>query len=56
VTEAQLKEIVKSDIIDGRFLVTGNLTPSSKEDCDLEQEIDTYEMDKWVKRTQKTFL
>jgi hypothetical protein len=57
VTEAQLKDIVKSDIVDRQFLATGNLTPSIyKKTATFTDEIDTYEMDKWVKGTQKLFV
>jgi hypothetical protein len=57
VTEAQLKDIVKSDIIDRQFLATGNLTPSIyKKTATFTDEIDTYEMDQWVKGTQKLFV
>lgn len=57
ITDAQLKDIVKSDIIDRQFLATGNLTPSIyKKTAVFTDEIDTYEMDKWVKGTQKLFV
>jgi hypothetical protein len=57
ITEAQLKDIVKSDIIDRQFLATGNLTPSIyKKTATFTDEIDTYEMKKWIKGTQKLFV
>jgi hypothetical protein len=57
VSDAQLKDIVKSDLVDRQFLVTGNLTPSIyKKTATFTDEIDTYEMDKWMKGTQKLFV
>jgi hypothetical protein len=52
-----LKAIVKADMVDRQFLVTGNLTPSIyKKTATFTDEIDTYQMDQWMKGTQKLFV
>lgn len=57
LSDDEVKTIVKSDLLDKQFLVTGNLTskiyrPSST----FTDEIDTYSMDQWMKGTQKLFV
>lgn len=57
ISDAELKEIVKQDILKRQFLVTGNLTPSIyKPTATFTDEIDTYKMDQWMKGTQKLFV
>lgn len=57
LTDEQLKEIVKSDLVDKQFLVTGDLTPSIYlPTAKFTDEIDTYEMEQWQKGTQKLFV
>jgi hypothetical protein len=56
-SDAELKAIVKADMVDRQFLVTGNLTPSIyKKTATFTDEIDTYQMDQWMKGTQKLFV
>jgi len=57
LTDAQLRDIVKSDVVDRQFLVTGDLTSSIyKDTATFTDEIDTYKMDQWMKGTQKLFV
>ena len=57
LTDEQLKEIVKSDLLEKQFLVTGKLTPSIySPGATFTDEIDTYQMDQWMKGTQKLFV
>jgi len=57
LTDAQLKEIIKSDVLIKQFLVTGDLTRSVyKPSATFTDEIDTYSMDQWMKGTQKLFV
>jgi hypothetical protein len=57
ISDAQLKDIVKSDLVDRQFLVTGDLTRSIyTKTATFTDEIDTYEMDKWIKGIQKLFV
>lgn len=57
LSDARIKEIVKSDILDRQFLVTGNLTPSIyRPTATFTDEIDTYKMDQWMTGTQKLFV
>jgi len=57
LTDAQLKEIIKSDVLNKQFLVTGDLTRSVyKPSATFTDEIDTYSMDQWMKGTQKLFV
>ena len=57
LTDKQLKEIIKSDVLKRQFLVTGVLTRSVyKPTATFTDEIDTYEMDQWMKGTQRLFV
>jgi len=57
LTDEQLKDVVKSDLLEKQFLVTGQLTPSIYlPTAKFTDEIDTYEMDQWMKGTQKLFV
>jgi len=57
ISDEQLKQIVKDDILKRQFLVTGNLTPEIyKPTATFADEIDTYKMDQWMKGTQKLFV
>jgi len=57
LTDEQLKEIVKSDVLDKQFLATGKLTSSIyRPTATFQDEIDIYSMDQWVKGTQKLFV
>lgn len=57
LTDAQLKEVIKSDILEKQFLVTGNLTPSIYlPTATFTDEIDTYQMQQWMTGTQKLFV
>jgi hypothetical protein len=52
----QLKAIVEKDILEKQFLATGQLTRGIyDESAKFTDEIDTYELDKWIKGTQKLF-
>lgn len=56
-TDAQVKEIVKSDVLDRKFLATGDLTRSIyRPTATFTDEIDTYKLDQWVKGTQRLFV
>lgn len=57
LSDAELQKIVKSDLLDKQFLVTGNLTRSIyKPTATFTDEIDTYSMDQWMKGTQRLFV
>lgn len=57
LSDDELKEVVKEDLLKRQFLVTGNLTPSIyKSAATFTDEIDTYQMDQWMKGTQKLFV
>ena len=57
LTDAQVKEIVKSDVIDRQFLATGKLTRSIyRPTATFTDEIDTYGLDQWMQGTQKLFV
>jgi hypothetical protein len=54
--DEQLKAIIKKDILEKQFLATGQLTREIyDESAKFTDEIDTYELDKWIKGTQKLF-
>lgn len=56
LTNERIKEIVRNDLLERQFLVTGNLTPSIyRSTATFTDEIDTYKMDQWMKGTQKLF-
>mmetsp|Transcript_11751 Transcript_11751/g.15438 ORF Transcript_11751/g.15438 Transcript_11751/m.15438 type:complete len:202 (-) Transcript_11751:58-663(-) len=57
ISDAEIKKVVESDILERQFLVTGNLTPRIYRPTALfTDEIDTYQMDQWMKGTQKLFV
>ena len=57
LTDEQLKEVIKSDVLKRQFLVTGVLTRSVyKPTATFTDEIDTYGMDQWMKGTQRLFV
>jgi hypothetical protein len=57
LSDEALKEIILSDILDRQFLVTGQLTLSAYEPtAKWQDEIDTYEIQKWVTGTEKLFV
>jgi hypothetical protein len=57
ISDAQLKDIVKSDVLDRQFLATGDLTRSIyTKTATFTDEIDTYELDKFIKGTRKLFV
>lgn len=57
ISDVELKEIVKSDLLERQFLVTGNLTRKIyKPTATFTDEIDQYSMDQWMKGTQKLFV
>ena len=57
LSNEELKQIVKEDLLTRQFLVTGNLTPSIyKSTATFTDEIDTYQMDQWRKGTQRLFV
>ena len=57
LTDEQLKQVVKEDLLVRQFLVTGDLTRSIyKPSAEFTDEIDTYKMDQWMKGTQKLFV
>ena len=55
--DEELKRIVKADIVERQFLVTGDLTRSIYQPtATFTDEIDTYQMDQWMKGTQRLFV
>jgi len=57
ISDDELKAIVTSDILEKQFLVTGDITRSIyKPSATFTDEIDTYNLDQWVKGTQKLFV
>jgi len=57
LSDAELKDIIKNDILKRQFLVTGDLTRSVyKPTATFTDEIDTYGMDQWIKGTQRLFV
>jgi hypothetical protein len=56
-TNAQLKDIIESDIVDRQFLATGQLTRNIYSDTAMfTDEIDTYGIDQWIQGTQRLFV
>eukprot|EP00581_Thalassiosira_minuscula_P014575 CAMPEP_0183712894 /NCGR_PEP_ID=MMETSP0737-20130205/7937_1 /TAXON_ID=385413 /ORGANISM="Thalassiosira miniscula, Strain CCMP1093" /LENGTH=254 /DNA_ID=CAMNT_0025941619 /DNA_START=168 /DNA_END=932 /DNA_ORIENTATION=- len=52
-----LKQIILSDIVDKRFLVSADITRSVyDESATFTDEIDVYTMDKWIKGTKQLFI
>ena len=57
ISDTEIKETVEKDILERQFLVTGNLTPRVyRPTATFTDEIDTYQMDQWMKGTQKLFV
>jgi hypothetical protein len=57
ISDKELKEIVKSDLLDRQFLATGQLTRAAyKPTATFTDEIDTYGLEQWIKGTQKLFV
>ena len=57
LSDAELKEIVRQDVVDHKFLTNGKLTRSIyDESATFTDEIDSYTMDKWIAGTQKLFV
>ena len=57
LTDDELKDIVKSDILKRQFLVTGDLTRSVYNPAaTFTDEIDTYGMDQWMAGTKRLFV
>lgn len=57
LTDAELKDIVKSDILERQFLATGKLTRSIyRNTATFTDEIDTYGLDQWMTGTQRLFV
>ena len=57
ISDAQLKDTVTSDILDKKFLVTGNISREVyRPTATFTDEIDTYGLEQWVKGTQKLFV
>lgn len=56
LSDADLLERIKDDVIQRQFLVTGNISRELYDETAIfVDEIDTYTMDKWVKGTSKLF-
>ena len=57
LSEDELLSIVRDDIVQRQFLVTGNITRSIYDPAaTFTDEIDTYEMDQWMIGTQRLFV
>ena len=57
LSDEELKKIVKDDILERKFVATGNLTPEIyKPTATFTDEIDTYGMKQWMTGTQKLFV
>ncbi|EJK46651.1 hypothetical protein THAOC_34669 [Thalassiosira oceanica] len=57
LSDDQLREIIKADMVDKSFLVTADITRSVyDETATFTDEIDEYTMDKWIKGTQSLFV
>ena len=57
ISDNELKDIVKADLLDRQFLVTGQITRSIYlPAATFTDEIDTYKLDQWVKGTAKLFV
>lgn len=53
----EIAAVVRRDLVEGQFLVTGQLTRSVYDEAaTFTDEIDTYTLDKWIKGTQKLFV
>jgi hypothetical protein len=57
LSDADLKRIIVSDMVDKSFLVSADITRSVyDESATFTDEIDAYTMDKWVKGTKSLFI
>ncbi|KAL7480194.1 hypothetical protein ACHAW6_005890 [Cyclotella cf. meneghiniana] len=57
ISDAKLKKIILSDVVDKSFLVTADITRSVyDESATFTDEIDVYTMDKWIKGTKSLFI
>ena len=57
LSDDEMKDIVRSDVVEHKFLTNGKLTRSIyDESATFTDEIDTYTMDKWSVGTQKLFV
>lgn len=57
LSNENLEKIVKHDLLDNHFLVSGQLTRSVyDESATFTDEIDTYGLEQWMKGTQKLFV
>lgn len=57
LSDAQLKEVIKKDILEKSFLATGRVTREVyDESAKFTDEIDTYGLDQWITGTQKLFV
>jgi len=57
LSDASLRQIILSDIVDKSFLVSADITRSVyDETATFTDEIDAYTMDKWIKGTKSLFI
>jgi hypothetical protein len=57
LSDDELKDIVRADIVQRKFLTNGKLTRSIYDEAaTFTDEIDTYTLDKWIAGTQKLFV
>lgn len=57
LSDSDLKQIIRSDIVDKSFLVSADITRSVyDESATFTDEIDVYTMDKWIKGTKSLFI
>ena len=57
LSDDELKDIVRADVVQRQFLTNGKLTRSIyDESATFTDEIDTYTMDKWIVGTQRLFV
>jgi hypothetical protein len=57
ISDEELGEIIKQDVLQRQFLVTGDLTKSIYDPrAKFTDEIDTYDMEQWMKGTQQLFV
>ena len=57
LSDDELKDIVRADVVQRQFLTNGKLTRSIyDETATFTDEIDTYTMDKWIVGTQRLFV
>ena len=57
ISDAELKRIIKSDVVDKQFLVSADLTREVYDEfANFIDEIDTYPMQKWIVGTKRLFV